>query len=276
MQGGKPNNVDRAAKIWLLLAIVFTLAPLIVIVIASFNSVSYNTFPPQGFSWRWYVNALSTVSFRRAFVNSTVVAFFSSIASVVIGTLGSIALVRYPFKGSEAIRALILSPIVVPKITLGVALLFLIARVKNLYGSLFSLVLAHIVVCLPFAITVISAALVNSDIRLEEAVVDLGGRWFSVFRHGILPQIETALIVATGFCFIISFDQVETSLFLVRPKNHTLPIEIFLYLERWQDPTIAALSVVLMSFVIGGIIIAWLLVNRNERLGMDYFREVAR
>ncbi len=266
--GQKLGSWGIGVRVWLALVVLFSAAPLIIVAIASFNSVPYNEFPPEAFSVRWYVHALSMTPFRRAFANSLVVGMITAALSVAVGTAASIALVRYRFRATEGIRALLISPIVVPKISLGVALLFLFARVPGMYGSLFSLVLAHLVVCLPYALSVISAALVNADISLDEAAADLGARGIQVFRHGTLPQIATAMVVAAGFSFIISFDQVETSLFLVRPENNTLPIEMFLYLERWQDPTIAALSTMLIVLIVGGIGIVWLFLRRGAQFGM--------
>jgi putative spermidine/putrescine transport system permease protein len=236
---------EMLLRVYTGLVLAFVLAPLLIVGVNSINPEAYSIFPPKAFSLRWYFHLFTQEQFGFAFKNSLIVAAATTVVSLVLGTLASLALVRYRFLGRDLLRSFFLSPVVIPKIVLGVSLFILLVKL-GIYGNLTSLVMAHSVVCMPYVIAVVSASLVSLDRSLEEAAMDLGARPVTIFWKIIMPQISTGLIVAGLFAFIISFDQVETSLFLVRPENNTLPIEMFLYMEKWQDPTIAALSTLLI------------------------------
>lgn len=252
------------------LGIVFILAPLAIVVVNSFSSVAYNVFPPEGFSTRWYENLAGQTAFYAGAWRSLVLAALATAGSLVIGTMAGYALVRYRLPMPNLVKAFMLSPIVMPKIVLGVALFMFFVRVGTL-GGYSSLLLTHMLVVLPFVISLVSAALFSFDWTLQEAAMDLGAGPLETFFRVILPEISVSMVVAGVFAFVTSFDQVETTLFLVRPGDNTLPIEMFLYLQKWQDPTIAALSTVLILFavaIIGGLS----LVLRNQKLPLEIGR----
>lgn len=249
------------------LGIIFILAPLAIVVVNSFSPVAYNVFPPEGFSTRWYENLAGQAAFYAGAWRSLVLAGLATLGSLVIGTMAGYALVRYRLPMPNLVKAFMLSPIVMPKIVLGVALFMFFVRVGTL-GGYSSLLLTHMLVVLPFVISLVSAALFSFDWTLQEAAMDLGAGPLETFFRVILPEISVSMVVAGVFAFVTSFDQVETTLFLVRPGDNTLPIEMFLYLQKWQDPTIAALSTVLILFavaIIGGLS----LVLRNQKLPLD-------
>lgn len=225
----------------------FTLLPLFIVVIYSFSSVAYGVFPPPGLSWRWYVNLVQQAVFHGAFLRSVGVGLAATAIALVCGTLGALALVRARFRGRDLLRAFLLSPIVMPKIVLGVGWFIFFARV-GWQGGVVPLILAHTIVILPFVVTILAANLVGLDPSLEEAAQDLGASPFTVLWRIVLPQIRAGLAISALLAFVVSFDQVESSIFLVRGENNTLPIEMFLYMEKWQDPTIAALSALLILF----------------------------
>ncbi len=250
-----------------ILGIIFILAPLAIVVVNSFSPVAYNVFPPEGFSTRWYQNLAGQAAFYAGAWRSLVLAALATLGSIVIGTMAGYALVRYRLPMPNLIKAFMLSPIVMPKIVLGVALFMFFVRIGTL-GGYSSLLLTHMLVVLPFVISLISAALFSFDWTLQEASMDLGAGPLETFFRVVLPEISVSMVVAAVFAFVTSFDQVETTLFLVRPGDNTLPIEMFLYLQKWQDPTIAALSTVLILFavaIIGGLS----LVLRNQKLPLD-------
>jgi putative spermidine/putrescine transport system permease protein len=132
------------------------------------------------------------------------------------------------------------------------------------FGGLDSLILAHLMVTLPFAISILSATLVSTDRSLEEAAMDLGATPLVTFWKVTLPQIRTGLAVSGFFSFMISWDQVETSLFLVKTDNKTLPVEMFYYLQRQQDPVIAALSTFLIAVAVVVAVVAVRTVNPRD------------
>jgi putative spermidine/putrescine transport system permease protein len=247
--------------------IIFILAPLAIVVVNSFSPVAYNVFPPEGFSTRWYENLAGQAAFYAGAWRSLILATLAMLGSLVIGTMAGYALVRYRLPMPNLVKAFMLSPIVMPKIVLGVALFMFFVRVGTL-GGYSSLLFTHMLVVLPFVISLVSAALFSFDWTLQEAAMDLGAGPIETFFRVILPEISVSVVVAAVFAFVTSFDQVETTLFLVRPGDNTLPIEMFLYLQKWQDPTIAALSTVLILFavaIIGGLS----LVLRNQKLPLD-------
>jgi len=254
----------------LALGVGFILLPLVIVVVYSFSSVAYGVFPPPGLSLRWYGNLLAQDAFRGAFLRSLGIGMAATAAALVLGFLAALALVRARFAGRELLRAFILSPIVMPKIVLGVGWFIFFARL-GLQGGILPLILAHTVVVLPFVVTILAANMVGLDPSIEEAAQDLGAGPLTVLWRIVLPQVRPGLAVSALLAFIVSFDQVESSIFLVRGANNTLPIEMFLYMEKWQDPTIAALSTVLIFFA--GLLVAGVVLLAR---GADLRRLVGR
>lgn len=251
----------------------FILLPLVIVVAYSFSSVAYGVFPPPGLSWRWYVNLLHQTGFQGAFLRSVGIGLAATALAVVSGTLSALALVRARFRGQDLLRAFLLSPIVMPKIVLGVGWFIFFARL-GLQGGVGPLILAHTIVILPFVITIVAANLVGLDPSLEEAAQDLGASPPTVLWRIVLPQIRVGLVISALLAFIVSFDQVESSIFLTRGENNTLPIEMFLYMEKWQDPTIAALSALLIVFA-AALVAGAVLISRGTDLRRVLFREAA-
>jgi putative spermidine/putrescine transport system permease protein len=251
--------------------VIYVISPLAIVVLNSFSSVAYNVFPPEGYSLRWYENLAEQNAFYLAAVRSVLLALSATVVSLLIGTLAAYSIVRYRPRWSDLIKGFLLSPIVLPNIVLGVAVFMFFIR-TGLYGTYFSLVVTHVVVVLPLVIAVLTAALANYDWTLQEAAMDLGAGPIRTFLRVTMPQISISMIISGVFAFITSFDQVETTLFLVRPGANTLPIEMFLYLQKWQDPTIAALSTVLIVFAFL-IVAALSLVMRNRGLPLAVLRQ---
>jgi putative spermidine/putrescine transport system permease protein len=257
------DPVRTALLVFLGLMLVFMLAPIVFVVVFAFSSASYAIFPPPGYSVRWFVKLFQQEPLFRAALNSLIVAVTATAASLVVGTLASLALVRYRFAGREALRTAFLAPLVVPRIAFGVAIL-IYAVVLNRFGGLDSLIMAHLMITMPFAISILSATLVSADRSLEEAAMDLGATPFLTFWKVTLPQIRTGLAVSGFFAFIISWDQVETSLFLVKTNNMTLPVAMFYYLQNQQDPVIAALSTFLIAIAIVVAVVVVLAVDPRD------------
>jgi len=243
----------------LALGVGFIILPLAIVILYSFSSVAYGVFPPPSLSLRWYGHLLQQPAFGRAFLRSLGIGIAATSLALVTGFLGALVLVRARVPGKEALQAFMLSPIVMPKIVLGVGWFIFFARL-GLQGGILPLVLAHTIVVLPFIVNIVAANLVGLDPSLEEAAQDLGASTPTVLWRIVLPQIRSGLTVSALLAFLVSFDQVESSIFLTRGENNTLPIEMFLYMEKWQDPTIAALSSLLILFafalVVGSLALA--------------------
>lgn len=258
-----PDPVRTALFLFLGLVMAFMLAPIAFVLVYAFSSVSYAVFPPPGFSLQWFVKLFQQQPLFRAALNSLIVALTATAVSLIVGTLAALGLVRYRFFGRELLRAIFLAPLIVPRIAFGVAMLIFAILLRR-FGGLDSLVLAHLMVTLPFAISILSATLVAVDRSLEEAAADLGATPLQTFWKVTLPQIRTGLATSGFFAFIISWDQVETSLFLVKTDNMTLPVAMFYYLQRQQDPVIAALSTFLIGIAIAVAIVAVVTVNPRD------------
>src|SRR5881396_51112 len=262
--------IDRALRVVLFGVLAFVLSPLVFVVINSFNGSAFNSFPPQGFSFQWYQFVLGYAPFREGMVNSLIIASASTLLAIVAGMLAALALTRGRVRARGILNAFFLSPLVMPRVAIGIAVFILLIRLR-LFGTTGSLVLVHAMLSLPFALVLLSASLVNVNRSLEEAAMDLGAGPLRTFWSVTLPQIRAGLVVAAVFAFITSFDETEASIFLVRPANTTLPIQMFLYLEQYQNPTLAALSTLLIAATIVLVVVALRFVR-----GAELARLVAR
>ena len=228
--------------------LVFTAAPILIVEANSFNSSQFNVWPPAGFTLDWYHKALTMPQFQRGFVNSVIAGVLSTLVVLAVGTPLAYAIVRIKFRGKSLLQGVLLGPLVVPRIAMGFSLFVLyLASGSGLYGSMSGIVLGHALLMLPFVVSVLVANLGEVDPIVEEAARDLGAGAVEAFVRVVLPQIRPGLIVAGLLAFITSFDEVETTIFLVKPVVNTLPIEMYLYLDQYQDPTLAALSTLLIA-----------------------------
>lgn len=243
-----------------LLIYAFMFVPIAVVVLVSLNSEPYLTLPPQGLSLRWY-REVFTPTWLPALWYSLGIAAAAAAAATVLGGLGAFAIARYRFPGRAALQAFLMSPLSVPSILTGVALLQFITLI-NFQGLLGTpaLILGHTVVTLPFTVRMIGISLFNFDARVEHAAQNLGARPAQVFRYITLPLIKPGLFSGLTFAFIISFNNVPVSLFLVRPGEITLPIQILNFLQYRLDPTLAAVNMVSLLIVLILVVVA-------ERIG---------
>jgi putative spermidine/putrescine transport system permease protein len=234
-----------------MLVCLFLLAPLVIVIVTSFSSVSYNSFPQPGLSLQWYHHLGSQPQFLKAFINSILLSGGATLLALVVGTLAALAVQRFSFPGRSFLRSFFMSPMVVPKIALGVAYLILFSRMK-IAGGIPSLILGEAVTVMPFVFSILGSTLANVKRVHEEAAADLGAGPLRVFFTVTLPQMRMGLLLSGTISFIFTFDQVETALLVLRPKSYTLPIELFLYMEKWQDPTIAVISTILIVLALAG------------------------
>ena len=234
------------------LVLAFMAAPLVIVVINAFNKSPYSQWPPQGFSTKWFSTVFHYEAFRQSLYVSLKVALGSTLLALVIGSMASYALVRYRIVGKTIIQSAYFAPLTVPRVAIGFSLFALyISWHRSLYGSISGLVLAHLLLVLPFVVSIFVATMGSIDPVFEEAARDLGAGRIRTFLKVTLPQMRIGLIVAAIFAFITSFDELEMSIFLVRPATDTLPVQMFFYLEQQQTPALAALSAILIALTIG-------------------------
>jgi putative spermidine/putrescine transport system permease protein len=235
--------------VWVVLSVTFIILPLPLVVISSFSSSSMITFPPEGFSLRWYQAILDRPEYVRSLMLSLRLAFLSMLISVTLGTLASLGLVRYSFKGREIMRSLFLSPLMLPAVIVGISLLrFLV--VLRMVATFQGILLAHLVLTTAYVVRTVSSNLVGFDYSLEEAARDLGASPLYTFRKITLPLIKPGLIVAAIFAFIVSFDETTVSIFITGGRTITLPVRIFSQLEYGLDPIVTAISSILIIMTV--------------------------
>lgn len=246
------------------LAAIFILLPVVIVIINSFNAASYTVFPLEGLSLKWYEKLITMTKFISGAKNSIIVGLVAVTIALLTGVPASFVLARYKFKGKNLIHALLLLPLAMPKIVLGLSLFILFVEIK-IYGTLFGLGLAHSLLVLPYVIVMVTTAIKGIPKAQEEAAMDLGARPATAFLKVLFPQISTAMLLSATLGFVVSFDQVEASIFLVRSKQYTLPLEMMVYMEKYQDPVMAALSTVLITAVVlfCGIMFLW---TRNKNI----------
>lgn len=221
----------------------FLLAPLVVVVLASFNSADFLSFPPRGFSLRWYRALWESEVWGDSFRLSLLLTAVVTPLALIIGTLAAYALVRYSFPGKGAIATLVMAPLVMPQIVLGIALLNYMSGL-GLVGSLTGLILGHLVVTLPFTVRLVSISVHNLDPALERAAENLGATPLQTFWRVTLPLLRPGIVAGAIFAAIISFGELAVTLLIAGARTTTLPLRIFNYTEYNFDPTINAVSTI--------------------------------
>jgi putative spermidine/putrescine transport system permease protein len=233
-------------QVFLVLGLAFIVLPIAIVVVNSFNASPFGLWPPPGFSTRWYANLFQNGGFGSPTIKSLEVALASTAGALLTGTLAGIGIARYRFVGRSVIQGFVAAPLIVPKVAIGFAAFILFLKL-DWYGDFHTVVLAHIVITLPFVVTLVVAGLARVDRTLEEAAMDLGALPHQVLWRATLPQMRGALAAAAAFAFIISFDELDATIFIVGQTDNTLPVSMFIYMEKYQDPTLAALSALLIG-----------------------------
>jgi putative spermidine/putrescine transport system permease protein len=242
--------------------------PQVIVVITSIDPSPTAIFPPRGISFEWYVNAFTRHAFREAFSISVAVATVAALVSTTIGTMAAVFVVRGRFPGRELLIASLQLPMMIPEVMLGLGFLILFSR-TGMHASLFNIGLAHIVITLPYATRVVVANLQMVSISIEEAAYVLGAGPVTSFVRVTLPVIRSGILAALIFSFIVSFDNFTLTAFLVKARG-TLPIEIYSYIRTESDPTIAAISTLLIVVSIAGILAI------DRVLGIDRLSQAGR
>lgn len=229
------------------IAFAYLILPLVVVVVAPLGETGYLAFPPQGFTLRWYEAALGTTRYLDGFITSLWIAIIAAALSTFIGILAAYALARYRFPGSTFLESLFLSPLILPTLVLAVGLTIFFAQ-SGFVGGPMRLIAAHVVVCTPYVIRVTLPVLRRFDRTLEEAAINLGASPLQTFFLVLLPVIRPGTIAASVLAFITSFDEVVLALFLAEPARPTLPVMIYSAVQLGFEPTVAAVSGLLIFF----------------------------
>jgi spermidine/putrescine transport system permease protein len=240
------TNGSRLLRVFFAAVVVFLYAPILVLLIFSFNSSQVPSFPLSGFTLHWYHEFLANSDLRGALLTSAIIAALSSIGAVVLGTFASIALVRRSFRGKGPVSALLLSPLVIPYVVFGISLLLLFHQL-GIPRSILTVVIGHIVISLPYTILVLMPRLQQIDASLEEAAYDLGAGRMRTFRSITLPLILPAIVSAYLIAFTTSFDEYAVASFVVGTRV-TFPIYLYSALRfPNQLPQVIAVAVVVIT-----------------------------
>lgn len=233
-------------RIFFGVVVVFLYAPIVILLIFSFNNSDIPTFPLSGFTLHWYRQFLGNSELQGALETSAIVAALSSLGAVVLGVLSSIALTRRRFRGRAGVSALLLSPLVIPYLVFGVSLLLLF-HTLGIPRSILTVVIGHMVITLPYTILVLLPRLQQIDVSLEEAAYDLGASRLRSFRSITLPLILPALLSAFLIAFTTSFDEYAVASFVVGSRT-TFPIYLYSALRfPSQLPQVIAVAVVVIG-----------------------------
>jgi putative spermidine/putrescine transport system permease protein len=259
------RTARRLLNAYVVLMMVFLALPIAIVIPSAFSAGSDLSFPPQGFSVKWFGAILERPELLAAAANSAAIAVVATAVSLVVGTLSAFALHRFRFPGRGALMTLFMAPLVFPAIVLAAAIAMVLAPL-GLIRTFEGLVLAHIVVVLPYVVRTVSATLAEVDRAWEEAALTLGATPWIGFRTVTLPLLRPGLVAGATFSLIISFDEFTISLFLVGSGMMTLPIEMYNYAEFSLDPTLAAVSSLLILLTT----LAVLAVERTVGLGKQF------
>jgi putative spermidine/putrescine transport system permease protein len=262
--------------VFLTACVVFIAAPLVIVMVASISSDEVLTGLPSGFTLQWIQSALEYEPFQIGFLYSLQVAALSTIAAVLLGTPAAYVIARFDIRGLGFLRAIFVAPLSLPRVVTGFCFFVLyVSLAPDAYGTVGGVAFAHTLLLLPFVVSLMGAGLAGLDPALEEASRDLGHTPFATFWLVTLPQIRLSLVIATVFAFLTSFDEVDTSIFLMPAGTTTLPVAIFLRLEQNQDPTTSAVSSLMIVGSLAVVAVTAVFLRRSGLFGASRARGVS-
>jgi spermidine/putrescine transport system permease protein len=267
-----PLEYNRAwqMKLWLLVVFFFLYAPLLALIVFSFNDSKRNIVW-RGFTLKYYEKLFNNDDLLIAFANSLTIAFFATLISLVIGALAGILLWRYRFFGKTAVEGAFTLPIVVPEICMGVSMLLFFTRVlpwpNDLIWpfSLGSIIIAHVSFCFPFVALVVRARLASFNMEQEEAARDLGANDWQAFRDVLLPHLKPALIAGALLAFTLSLDDFVITFFTSGPDTVTFPVKVYSMLRFSVTPEVNAASTMLILVTIVLMALMMLMQGRGQK-----------
>ncbi|MCR9136634.1 MAG: ABC transporter permease [Alphaproteobacteria bacterium] len=228
----------------------FLLGPILIVVVSSFTSASYLTFPPTEYSVRWYAEVFSLSWFTRSIVSSFVIAIIATAISAVVGILVARALARGTFKAKALVELVVLTPLLLPVIVLGFALFNILVYFALEGNNFVNLIGGHVLITVPFVVRSVWSAMAGTDISLEEASLGLGAPPFVTFMNVVLPMARPGIVSGGILAFTYSFNDVSLSIFLTGPSATTLPVQMMSHIEYSADPTPAAISTIMLTITL--------------------------
>ena len=235
---------------WLFAALLYVNAPVIIVILVSFSSSPVFDLPVHGLSLRWYAALARSETFSGPLLTSLKLASVATLLSLLLGGLCAIGLWRSSFRGRNFLIGLALSPMMLPGVVIGISLLFYL-RAAGIDNAFMSLVIAHVVITIPYMIRISLSGLSLFDIGLMDAARTLGCSPSAAIWKVLIPNVAPSLISASVFAFLTSMDNYSLALFLGDVYTVTLPIEIINVLSVGADPIVAAVSTILLVGTLG-------------------------
>jgi putative spermidine/putrescine transport system permease protein len=226
--------------------IAFMLAPLFAVCLVAFTPENYLSVPHDGFSLRWFRALLHRPDFLRAAWLSVRLAAAASTLAVAVSVPAALSFARYRFSGRDSLGAFFMSPLTIPHVVLGIALLRYFTRI-GMSASFTGLMAGHVLLVTPFAFRLILASATGTDERIRQAAISLGAGPFAMLRRITLPLILPGVVSGWTLAFIVSFDEVATTVFLAAPGTDTLPLRMLNHIQETTDPLVAAMSALLIA-----------------------------
>ena len=243
------TQVTHRARLWLYataaLALAFLVIPTLIVIPMSFSASQYLEFPPREWSLRWYRNYLDSASWMQATATSFKAGFLTVVVATPLGTLAAYGLFVSRLRFAKAIHVALITPIIVPVILAGIAIFYVYVKLK-LVNSLTGLVLAHSMLAIPLVMMIVTSALKSYDMNQEMVARSLGASRPRAFLMVTLPQIRFSVVTSAVLSFLTSFDEVIIALFISGGSNSTLTRNMFNALRDQIDPTIAAISTIMV------------------------------
>lgn len=229
--------------------VAYMLAPLVVIAGASINDTRFLSFPPTGFSFEWYADAMTSRTYVEAFKLSLAVGITAAVIASALGTSAALALSRFAIPGRSVIQGFLMSPLTIPTIILAIGSLAVVSTVAGA-PSVPVLILTHSVIAIPYVIRTVTGVMARANRFTEEAARTLGAGIWSRYWFVVLPAARPGIAAGAFFAFNISFDDAVIALFLRTPQIETLPIAIYGQLEFSTSPTVAAVSTLMVLLTV--------------------------
>lgn len=236
-------------RTYAVIGVIVVLAPLIVVILASFTADKFVTFPPEHWGTLWYSMAVHDPELISAFKLSIIVAIIVAAASSALGTLAAVGVHRSSFRGRGLITTALLTPIALPHIVIAIGLLELLSFLRVSTAPL-GLILGDVAITLPFTLRLALTGLAGVDPLLEKASANLGASWWYTLRRVTVPLIAPAALAGAAFAFLISWDETTIAIFMSTPSSITLPVQIFDDIQETSDPAVIAASALMIAISI--------------------------
>lgn len=261
------TQVTHGGRLWLYalaaLAILFLVIPTLIVIPMSFSDSQYLEFPPKRWSLRWYEHYIDSPDWMLATRTSLMVAVLTTVVATPIGVLAAYALHTARVAFIRLAFVLLITPMMVPLVLVAIGAFYVYVKLDLLY-TVTGLVLAHTMLALPLVVIVVGSALKSFDMAQEDAARSLGAPRWKAFLTVTLPQIRFAVVTSALLSFLTSFDEVVVAMFVSGGDNPTLTRNMFNALRDQIDPTIAAISTIMIFITIAVMVLAQVFGSRGK------------